>query len=253
MWSTCARCTGADWLVAHLLDGDLASNHLSWQWVAGTGSHKPYLFNAENVARYAPAPWHSPGSVLDTSYEALERLARGMDKATAGRSGLTPRLGMDPFTEPGLHSDPPAALQLKAPDADLAPRLEGRDVWLVHPWAIRLPPSDLPADVEIMGVYLKEHHEAWPWTEARWSWVDAAMAEVTSQRWVLDAQTLAKVLAGAARVRTVSDPHLSPWIESIAQLDPPPSLFAPVEQSCRSFSQWWTRSTRGLNKAEDLL
>ncbi|MFY8084350.1 MAG: FAD-binding domain-containing protein, partial [Rubrivivax sp.] len=25
---------GADWLVAHLLDGDLASNHLSWQWVA---------------------------------------------------------------------------------------------------------------------------------------------------------------------------------------------------------------------------
>lgn len=30
---------GADWMVAHLLDGDLASNHLSWQWVAGTGSH----------------------------------------------------------------------------------------------------------------------------------------------------------------------------------------------------------------------
>jgi deoxyribodipyrimidine photo-lyase len=30
---------GADWLYGHLLDGDLASNHLSWQWVAGTGSH----------------------------------------------------------------------------------------------------------------------------------------------------------------------------------------------------------------------
>ncbi|MFX7866419.1 FAD-binding domain-containing protein, partial [Acinetobacter baumannii] len=26
---------GADWLYGHLLDGDLASNHLSWQWVAG--------------------------------------------------------------------------------------------------------------------------------------------------------------------------------------------------------------------------
>ena len=68
---------GADWLVAHLLDGDLASNHLSWQWVAGTGSHKPYLFNADNVARYAPAHWHSPGSVIDQSYEALDRIARG--------------------------------------------------------------------------------------------------------------------------------------------------------------------------------
>ncbi|MGC8035725.1 FAD-binding domain-containing protein, partial [Salmonella enterica] len=53
---------GADWMVGHLLDGDLASNHLSWQWVAGTGSHKPYLFNAENVAKYAPAEWHSPGT-----------------------------------------------------------------------------------------------------------------------------------------------------------------------------------------------
>ncbi|MFG5409813.1 FAD-binding domain-containing protein [Piscinibacter sakaiensis] len=67
---------GADWLWGHLLDGDLASNHLSWQWVAGTGSHQPYLFNAGNVARHAPPHWHSPGSVLDTSYEALDALAR---------------------------------------------------------------------------------------------------------------------------------------------------------------------------------
>ena len=70
------RC-GADWMHGHLLDGDLASNHLSWQWVAGTGSHKPYLFNAENVARYAPPAWHSFGTEIDDSYEALERRARG--------------------------------------------------------------------------------------------------------------------------------------------------------------------------------
>ena len=36
------RC-GADWLYGHLLDGDLASNHLSWQWVAGTGAATPSL------------------------------------------------------------------------------------------------------------------------------------------------------------------------------------------------------------------
>jgi deoxyribodipyrimidine photo-lyase len=67
---------GADWMYGHLLDGDLASNHLSWQWVAGTGSHKPYLFNAENVSRYAPLAWHSAGSVIDTTYEELDHLAR---------------------------------------------------------------------------------------------------------------------------------------------------------------------------------
>ena len=40
----------AQWMLGHLLDGDVASNHLSWQWVAGTGSSKPYLFNAYNVS-----------------------------------------------------------------------------------------------------------------------------------------------------------------------------------------------------------
>ena len=43
---------GADWFLAHLLDGDPASNHLSWQWVAGTFSAKPYIFNRDNLERF---------------------------------------------------------------------------------------------------------------------------------------------------------------------------------------------------------
>lgn len=43
---------GADWFLTHLLDGDPASNHLSWQWIAGTFSAKPYLFNRENLETY---------------------------------------------------------------------------------------------------------------------------------------------------------------------------------------------------------
>ncbi|MFM1903358.1 MAG: hypothetical protein RLZZ440_1258 [Planctomycetota bacterium] len=43
---------GADWFLRHLVDGDPASNHLSWQWVAGTFSAKPYIFNRENLERY---------------------------------------------------------------------------------------------------------------------------------------------------------------------------------------------------------
>lgn len=43
---------GADWFLEHLLDGDPASNHLSWQWVAGTFAARPYLFNRENLERY---------------------------------------------------------------------------------------------------------------------------------------------------------------------------------------------------------
>jgi len=43
---------GAEWFLTHLLDGDPASNHLSWQWVAGTFAAKPYLFNRENLERF---------------------------------------------------------------------------------------------------------------------------------------------------------------------------------------------------------
>lgn len=43
---------GAHWFLQHLLDGDPASNNLSWQWVASTFAAKPYYFNRENLARY---------------------------------------------------------------------------------------------------------------------------------------------------------------------------------------------------------
>jgi deoxyribodipyrimidine photo-lyase len=43
---------GARWFLRHLLDGDPASNNLSWQWVASSFSHKPYIFNRENLSKY---------------------------------------------------------------------------------------------------------------------------------------------------------------------------------------------------------
>ena len=42
----------AQWMYYHLLDGDLASNTCSWQWVAGTFSSKKYYCNQENINRY---------------------------------------------------------------------------------------------------------------------------------------------------------------------------------------------------------
>ncbi len=47
---------GTDWFYQYLLDGDPASNALSWQWVASTFSHKPYFFNRDNVEKYSKNP-----------------------------------------------------------------------------------------------------------------------------------------------------------------------------------------------------
>lgn len=48
---------GAKWMHHYLIDGDLASNNLSWQWVASTFSHKPYIFNLDNVKKYADSTY----------------------------------------------------------------------------------------------------------------------------------------------------------------------------------------------------
>lgn len=65
----------ADWFESYLLDGDLASNHLSWQWISATFSAKPYFFNKENLSRYTHHAFCASCKAncpFDDTYEALE-------------------------------------------------------------------------------------------------------------------------------------------------------------------------------------
>ena len=64
--------TGAKWMYYYLLDGDLASNMLSWQWVAGTFSSKKYFANQENINKYSGIKQFR--TFLDTSYEDLPNM-----------------------------------------------------------------------------------------------------------------------------------------------------------------------------------
>lgn len=59
----------AKWMYYHLIDGDIASNFLSWQWVAGTNSSKQYFCNQENINRYFNTKQQN--TFLDFSYEDL--------------------------------------------------------------------------------------------------------------------------------------------------------------------------------------
>ena len=64
----------ADWFESQLIDGDIASNHLSWQWVASVFSSKPYYFNKENLSRFTGDYYCEKCRVecpFDASYETL--------------------------------------------------------------------------------------------------------------------------------------------------------------------------------------
>jgi len=207
----------ADWMYGHLIDGDLASNHLSWQWVAGTGSHKPYLFNAGNVARYAPEHWHSPRSVVDRSYEALEDIAR-----SGKRIAPAPNLAAETVEEPALLHKPPFEIP-----AAQAQDLQG--AWLIHPWNLRAAPAGEPA----VGVFWAGFHRRWAWSARRWHFVHEAMrAHCKRIVWCEG--------PAPAGVRTVADPHLGGWLPP-GQGEPVPRIWADPGRRCGSFSQFWTR------------
>ena len=246
---------GASWMIAHLLDGDLASNHLSWQWVAGTGSTKPYLFNADNVARYAPETWHSPDTVIDTSYEALDEVARSP-------KSLLPRAPSQRSTaaatdEPAVLTAPPAALGFVAPELSTssntdtnasrnANSLAGKDVWLVHAWSLGQRPPEVPPDAVCIAIAVAEFHQHNPWSALRWNFVGQRMADMASARWFGSAGAICAALAHARCVHVVEDLHLGTFQHHLLALayriHPKPLLFEPVDRLCPSFSGWWKQT-----------
>ncbi|MCG6122073.1 MAG: deoxyribodipyrimidine photolyase [Microvirga sp.] len=59
---------GADFFMRHLLDGDPASNTLSWRWVGGLQTQgKTYLARADNIARYTDGRF-SPKGLAETAH-----------------------------------------------------------------------------------------------------------------------------------------------------------------------------------------
>ena len=127
-----------------------------------------------------------------------------------------------------------------------------RDVWLVHPWALGEPPPDLPASCVRVGLRMAEHHNAWPWSAARWAFVNTRMAELTPLRWHADRQSLTQALAGARSVQTLADPHVSALLPPQVVQREAANLFPEVRMHCTSFSAWWNRTTRGVKTLGDL-
>jgi deoxyribodipyrimidine photo-lyase len=234
----------ADWMYSHLLDGDLASNYLSWQWVAATGSSKPYLFNAETVEKFAPEVWHSRGTSIDASYELMEILATSPATVTQVRKN---ELAWD---EPEVFTEPLSELGFTKP---VASDVAGKNVWLVHPWVLADVPQDLPADVVCVAVAFAEHTQAHPWNALRWRFVGERMAALTPHCWFGAASDVLTALAGAQSVQSVAHLCLPDVSEMAMQLRPAPRLFRHIDKPMDSFSKWWIQVNRNVRHLQQLV
>lgn len=227
----------ADWLYGHLLDGDLASNYLSWQWVAATFSSKPYLFNAENVAKFAPAAWHCDGSVLDTSYEALEQIARTQTVMEPAKVKL-----LFGTAEPALLAMPPT--MPATPVIGVAQAIR-----LVHPWML----ADTDFDGLRLGIIHLPFHARFPWSQQRWDFMLTRMRAVTDQIFIGDLTDLRASLATANSVQSIAtfNPGYRELLPPLcSDLQDAQRAFADPVQPCRSFSAFWSASTHAKQDAQ---
>lgn len=75
----------SQWMYYHLLDGDLASNVCSWQWVTGNFSSRQYFCNQENINRFTNSAQQQ--TFLDKNYDELPGM--NIPETLKGTSSLT--------------------------------------------------------------------------------------------------------------------------------------------------------------------
>ena len=258
---------GADWMVGHLLDGDLASNHLSWQWVAGTFSSKPYLFNAGNVAKFAPRPWASPGTVVDADYASLEAIARGAEDVGPEPGHASAAAGPAPALHAGLQAAAPGVGPPAIDAAALATRIAcepaDRPVHLVHPWDLgddAHPQARVALQVAVLHA---PFHRRFPWSARRWAFVGARWRErcealVTGDLLAVLA-AIGPALGGRPlRIAATLNPGYREAVRHAARrwnadVAPAPRLLPDPEQMCHSFTRFYERARRDAGSLEALL
>ncbi len=229
MWLAATAChlagadwrAGAAWFQFHLLDGDLASNALSWQWVAGSGSTRPYLMDQANLNLFGDT--RQAGTFLDRPHGDL----------LAGPTPVELRDTVDLALPTAVPDLPPPALD------------PGRRVLLYHPWGLDAAwRADEDADRWLLlePAFLARH----PWSRTRLAWLLAAAASVPGLRVgvgeaheVVAPRVAAAQRGDAAPVRHRAHPSVAHWP---GPRDPLPTAFAhrwTAEAAPRSFSAFW--------------
>jgi len=255
-WRRVRWQAGARWFLQHLLDGDPASNNLSWQWVASSFSHKPYIFNRANLERFSSGRFcgtcpragrgGSAGCPFEASYEALqERLfapidPRGDEAAPAAERGNQPA------------SEAAEALLRSSSASPLRRPL----VW-VHEEALGpanpalLANPDAPALAVLDDAWLADR------SAERIRFLRQCLAELPVELREGDgAATLLAAAAALAADGVVTSRPLDPRLRRIAarvaavlplrQLEPEPFVALPYEgqgaPDLRRFSRYWRRA-----------
>lgn len=236
--------SGARWFLEHLLDGDPASNNLSWQWVASTFSSKPYIFNRENFERYTEGRYcrecvhaRARSCPFNGTYEELEQQ-------------LFPRMH-DAAMTPVKPWD--AVRKERKP----SPAKEGRPLLWVHTDALNPEAQAYKAYPDAEAIFVWD--TAWFRTEAitlkRAVFLAECVAEMKGRLRVESGDVASRVLEAARRAsarfvlacRTPDTRLLAAAVRierevPVVWVDPPPFVQLNRGTDLKRFSRYWQRA-----------
>jgi len=209
----------ARWLHYHLLDGDLASNTLSWQWIAGTASSKRYVANQDNLNKYAGT--HQHHTWLDVPYEALD--------------DFTPPSHMNERATPSL----PVGTLPGCPIGDVAIQ-RARPLALRSVW--HLDPRWQPDVAEHLVFIDRTWVERWPMSPTRWRliehWAERCGATIAHG----ELSELQAMLEGV-EVHRLEYPACTDWPGQVHERR---WLYPMPDEAFPSFSRYWKQVKKSV-------
>lgn len=232
MWTAALACHHARchwgapsrWMYYHLLDGDLASNSLSWQWVAGCFSSKPYV--AHQALMNACSDSSQEGSFLDHPRETL--LDMPLPSCLETLSTWEPQCSLEATDLPQLEDQEP--------------------VLLYHPWNLD-PEWHRGLEANRVLVLEPEHFSAFPVSPKVLSFIQELGRENLPQLqiYIGSIDTLWRAL-GDRTVHYRKHPALRHW-PGVGE--PSPELFPEVQGYYPSFFKFWKQCQKRIHQIKN--
>jgi deoxyribodipyrimidine photo-lyase len=202
------------WMYYYLRDGDIASNSLSWQWVAGTSVNKQYVCNQDLINACSGTTQH--GTWLDVPREMV--LAQNIPEH--------------------LTHHEPYMLSTVLPDTSDIPSLAGETVHLYHPWHLD-PVWRMGEATRQILVLEPSHFTRFPVAETVIDFiVRQGVAVLPNLEVYVGEVSDLPGMNEAAQCVTRAYPAIRHWPTEITQ-DPVPRLFPFATEYYPSFFAYW--------------
>ncbi len=230
----------SQWMYYHLLDGDLASNTLSWQWIAGSFSSKKYFANQENLNKYADSK--QLRTYLDIPYESFDSIETPLELEELQNLELI--CDLEGWTAEYLRQDDNINVD-KVLDKELLDS-QNTNLILFHPWC--LDPnfgSEIDSADKIL-LLEPSHFQKYPMSQKRINFILDLTKNIEGIR-IIIAEVGDLNLSQYSRIITRQYPAIEHWscIQNI-EITKPDYMFPSVFGYFGSFMGYWKKCERML-------